>query len=128
MKSAVRPTVFVAVTFLVAMVSSAFSQNLSPPAEAIKVAPPIRVDLFDWQRTDDDHAIASFVITNNTDKPLDSVALRCWVDADIAHSKSITVQARGRPIGAHSLQQFSDVDLGFIGPARTAQCDVAGAE
>ncbi len=128
MKNTVRRTGFIAVAFLAAVVSPAFSQNAAPPAEVIEVAKPIRIDLFQWHRTDDDHGIASFVITNNSDQSLSTVELSCWVDGDTTHSKSIKVRARARPIGTHSLQQFSDVDLGFLGPARTAQCEVAGAE
>jgi len=128
MKSTARPTSFLAVAIWEAVVSPSFSQNAAPPAEVIEVAKPIRIDLFKWQRTDDDHGIASFVITNNTDQSLSTVELRCWVDGDASHSKSIKVQARARPIGPHALQQFSDVDIGYLGPARTAQCEVAGAE
>jgi len=128
MKSTALPIGFMAVAFLAAMVSSAFSQNAAPPAEVIEMAKPIRIDLFQWRRTADDHGIASFVITNNSDQSLNTVELRCWVDGDTAKSKSIKVRARARPIGSHSLQQFSDVDIGYLGPARTAQCEVAGAD
>src|SRR5438132_1568870 len=79
-------------------------------------------------RTADDHGIASFVITNNSDQSLNTVELRCWVDGDASHSRSIKVRARARSVAPHGMQQFSDVDLGYLGPARTAQCEVAGAD
>jgi hypothetical protein len=128
MKNTARSRDFIAVAFLATVVGPAFSQNAAPPAEVIEVATPVRIDLFQWQRTHDDHGIASFVITNNSDQPLSTVELSCWVDGDTTHSKSIKVRTRARPIATHSLQQFSDVDLGFLGPARTAQCEVAGAQ
>ena len=129
MKSTALPIDFIiAVAFLAAVVSSASSQKAAPPAEVIEVAKPIRIDLFQWRRTADDHGIASFVITNNSDQSLNTVELRCWVGGDASHSRSIKVRARTRPIGPHGMQQFSDVDLGYLGPARTAQCEVAGAD
>src|SRR6266404_8641449 len=121
MKSTALPTGFMAVAFLAAVVSPAFSQNAAPPAEVIEVAKPIRIDLFQWRRTADDHGIASFMITNNSDQSLNTVELRCWVDGDVSHSRSI--KARARPIEPHGMQQFSDVDLGYLGPAGTAQCE-----
>jgi hypothetical protein len=113
--------------YLVSLIGPAICQTSTPPAQA-SISEQIRIDSFQSRRRDDNYGIASFVISNTTDKALNSIELTCWVDDDRAHGTKVLVWPRPRPIPAHDHQQFSNVNIGLVGLSSRAECEVTGAD
>ena len=78
----------VAAIYLVGLVGPAICQTSTPAAQA-SISEQIRIDSFQSSRRGDNYGIASFVISNNTDKALTSIELNCWVNGDRAHGTKV---------------------------------------
>ena len=117
----------VAAIYLVGLIGPAICQTLTPPAQA-SISEQVRIDSFQSFRRGDNYGIASFVISNTTDKSLSSIELTCWVDDDRAHGTKVLVWPNSGPIRAHDQEKFSNVNIGLVGPNPHAACEVTKAE
>jgi hypothetical protein len=119
----------VAAIYLVGVTGPAICQTSTPPPPAqASISEQIRIDSFQMRRRDDNYGIASFVISNTTDKALNSVELTCWVDKDRAHGTKVMAWPSSRSIPAHEQQQFSNVNIGLVGLNARAECEVTAAD
>jgi hypothetical protein len=119
----------VAAVYLVGVIGPAIGQISTPPSPAqASISEQIRIDSFQTHRRNDNYGIASFVISNTTDKALNSVELTCWVGDDRAHGTKVLVWPSPRSIPAHEQQQFSNVNIGLIGLNARAECKVTAAD
>jgi hypothetical protein len=116
----------VAAIYLVAVTGPAICQTSTPPAPA-SISEQIRIDSSQSHTRGDNYGIASFVISNTTDKALNSVELTCWVDNDRAHGTKVLVWPSSPSIPAHEQQQFSNVNIGLVGQNARAECEVTAA-
>ena len=116
-----------AVIYWVSLIGPALCQTAAPPAQA-NISEQILIDSFQSYRRDDNYGIASFVISNTSDKALNSIELTCWVDDDRAHGTKVLIWPSSQPIPAHNLQRFSNVNIGLVGPNPRAACEVTKAE
>jgi hypothetical protein len=117
-----------AATYLVGLIGPAICQTSTPPPPAqASVSEQIRIGSFQTRRRDDNYGIASFVISNTTDKALNSVELTCWVDDDRAHGTKVLVWPSSPSIPAHAQQQFANVNIGLVGPSARSECEVTAA-
>ena len=118
----------VAAIYLVGGIGPAICQTSTPPPPAkASIGEQIRIGSFQTRRREDNYGIASFVISNTTDKALNSVELTCWVDNDRAHGTKVLVWPSSPSIPAHEQQQFSNVNIGLIGQNARAECEVTAA-
>ena len=117
----------VAIVYLVSTIGPAICQTSTPPTQA-SISEQVRINSFQSHRRNDNYGIASFVISNTTDKALNSVELTCWVDDDRAHGTKVLVWPNTRSIPAHEQQQFSNVNIGLVGPTARAECEVTAAD
>jgi hypothetical protein len=117
----------VAAIYLVSSVGPALCETSTPPAPA-SLSEQVRIDSFQSHRRNDNYGIASFVISNTTDKALNSVELTCWIDDDREHGTKVLVWPNTRSIPAHESQQFSNVNIGLVGPSSRSQCEVTGSD
>src|SRR3989441_11605319 len=99
-------------TYLVGMIGPAICQTSTPRVQA-SISEQIRIDSFQSSRRGDNYGIASFVISNNTDKALTSIELNCWVNDDRAHGTKVLVWPSAGPIPAHNQEKFSNVNIGL---------------
>ena len=111
----------------VGLIGPAICQTSSLPVQA-SISEKIRIDSFESHNRGDNYRIASFVISNTTDKPLKSIELNCWVNDDRAHGTKVLVWPSAGPIPAHDREKFSNVNIGLVGPNPRAACEVTGAE
>ena len=117
-----------AAIYLVGMTGSAICQTSTPPPPAqASISQQIRIDSFQSHTRGDNYGIASFVISNTTDKALNSVELICWVDDDRAHGTKVLVWPSSPSIPAHKQEQFSNVNIGLVGPSAHPACEVTAA-
>ena len=117
-----------AAIYLVGMTGSAICQTSTPPPPAqASISQQIRIDSFQSHMRGDNYGIASFVISNTTDKALNSVELTCWVDDDRAHGTKVLVWPNSPSIPAHKQEQFSNVNIGLVGPSAHPACEVTAA-
>src|SRR3954462_14230797 len=112
---------------LVSSVGAAIGQSSTPPAQP-RIGEQIRVDSFQLEKRADNYGIANFVISNTTDKALNSIELNCWTDDDRDRSTKVLVWPTPRSVPAHEQQKFSKVNIGLIGPTSRPQCEVTAAE
>ena len=118
----------IAAIYLVSVIGPAICQTSTPPPTApASISQQIRIDSFQTRRRDDNYGIDSFVISNTTDKALNSVELTCWVDDDRAHGTKVLVWPSSPSIPAHERQQFSNVNIGLVGPSAHPECEVTAA-
>lgn len=117
----------IGVIYLVGLIGPAICQTSAPPALA-GLNEQIRIDSFQSFRREDSYGIASFVIANNSDKPLTSIELTCWLNDDRAHGTKVLVWPSSRSVPAHEQQKFSNVNIGLIGANSRAACEVTAAE
>ena len=115
----------IAAVSMAGLIETGLCQTPTSPVQS-NISDQIRIDSFETRKRDDDYGIASFVIANNTEKPLNSLELTCWTGDDRARGSKVLVWPRG-PIAAHKMQQFSNVNIGLVGNSR-AQCEVSAAE
>src|SRR6266852_7734350 len=113
----------VAAIYLVGLIGPAICQTSTPPAQP-SITEQIRIDSFQSSRRGDNYGIASFVISNNTDKALTSIELNCWVDDDRAHGTKVLVWPSSPSIPAHEQHEFSNVNIGLVGLNARAECEV----
>src|SRR3954468_15984012 len=112
---------------LVCSIGAATSQTSTPGTQA-GISEQIRVDSFQLEKRADNYGIANFVISNTTDKALNSIELNCWTDDDRDHGTKVLVWPSPRSVPAHEQQKFSKVNIGLVGPNLRPQCEVTAAE
>ena len=112
---------------LLSSIGAATSQT-STPAAHVRISEQIRVDSFQLEKRADNYGIANFVISNTTDRALNSIELNCWMDDDREHGTKVLVWPTPRSIPAHEQQKFSKVNIGLVGPTSRPQCEVTAAE
>ena len=112
---------------LVSSIGAAISQTSTPAAHA-DISEQIRVDSFQLEKRADNYGIANFVISNTTDRALNSIELNCWIDDDREHGTKVLVWPSPRSIPAHEQQKFAKVNIGMVGPNSRPQCEVTAAE
>ena len=112
---------------LVSSIGAASSQTSTPGAQA-RISEQIRVDSFQLEKRADNYGIANFVISNTTDRPLNSIELNCWMDDDREHGTKVLVWPTPRSIPAHEQQKFSKVNIGLVGLKSRPHCEVTAAE
>ena len=112
---------------LVSLAGPAICQTSMPAAQA-SISEQIRIDSFESHNRGDNYRIASFVISNTTDRPIKSIELTCWVGDDRAHGTKVLVWPNTPTIPAHEQQKFSNVNIGIVGSNARSECEVTGAE
>jgi len=117
----------VAAIYLAGLIGPALCQTPPPPAKA-GLGEQIRIDSFEAHNRGDNYRIASFVISNTTDKPIKSIELTCWVGDDRAHGTKVLVWPSTPTIPAHEQQKFSNVNIGVAGANPRSECEVTGAQ
>jgi len=112
---------------LISSIGAAISQTSTPAAHA-DISEQIRVDSFQLEKRADSYGIANFVISNTTDRAVNSIELNCWMDDDREHGTKVLVWPTPRSIPAHEQQKFSKVNIGLVGLNSRPQCEVTAAE
>jgi hypothetical protein len=113
-------------SYLISLATPGLCQTSTRPAEP-RLSEQIRIEAFQSHNRGDNYGIASFAISNGTDKPVNSIELTCWVDDDRGHATKVLVWPSPDAIPAHASQQFSNVNIGLIGDSRSA-CEVTGVQ
>ena len=117
-----------AAIYLVGLIGPAIGQTSTAPTSGTPgVAEQIPISSFQWQKREDDNGIASFIISNNTDKVLNSIELICWLGDDRTRGTKVMVWPSPGPISAHEARQFSRVNIGPVGLSPSVACKVADA-
>src|SRR5260370_17704643 len=111
----------------VGLIGPALCQTTSLPVQA-SVSEKIRIASFESHNRGDNYRIASFVISNTTDKPLKSIELNCWVGDDRAHGTKGLVWPSTPTIPAHEQQKFSNVTIGAVAATTLSDCAVIAPE
>src|SRR3954471_20841902 len=117
----------IGVICLIGSIGAVICQTGTPAAQG-GISEQIRVDSFQLEKRADNYGIANFVISNTTDKALNSIELNCWTDDDRDHATKVLVWPTPRSVPAHEQQKFSKVNIGLIGPNSRPQCEVTAAE
>jgi len=116
-----------AAIYIVGLIEPAICQtSAAPTSGTTSIAMQIPIGSFQWQRRNDD-GIASFVISNNTDKVINSIELSCWVGDDRTRGTKILVWPSPGPIPVHEVRQFSRVNIGPVGSSSSVACEVVDA-
>lgn len=115
------------VSYLVSSSAGALCQTPAATAPKPTLSEAIRIEAFQSRKRADSYGIASFAISNGTDKPVNSIELMCWLDDDRAHATKVLIWPSQGAISAHATQQFSNVNIGLTGDGRST-CEVAGVE
>ena len=110
---------------LVGSIEQAACQASTPPVRA-GISDQVRIDSFQTRKRDDDNGIASFAIANETERQINSLELTCWIDNNRERGTKVLVWSKG-PIPPRQTQQFSNVNIGFVGASK-AECEVTAAE
>jgi hypothetical protein len=97
----------------------------SPPAAEHDLK-QIRIEAFESHKRADNYGIASFKVSNETDKPLNSIELNCWFGDDRAHGTRVLLWPSPNAVPAHNSQQFSNVNIGLVQSNLRSECEVAG--
>jgi hypothetical protein len=119
---------FIAATiYWVGLIGPAICQTSVPSAHP-DVREQVQIASFESHKRSDNYGIASFVISNTTDKALNSIELTCWVNDDREHGTKVLVWPKQQTIPAHDQQQFSNVNIGLVRDNSGAKCEVTGAE
>lgn len=116
-------TVIVCCAGLWVLTDAAAAQVAGPPAARSGLAELVKIDSLQTTRRADNYGIASFVLSNGTDKKIDSVELTCWMDDDRERATTVLVWAN-QPVPAHASYQFKNVNIGVVGPNSRSQCEV----
>ena len=112
---------------LISFTGAAVGESSTPPGQS-SIRDQVQVSSFQANRRDDNYGIASFVISNTTDRALSSIELNCWIDDERERATKVMVWPTPRSIAAHEQQKFSNVNIGLIGPKSRTQCEVTAAE
>src|SRR5258708_24773369 len=94
----------------VGLIGPAICQTSTIPVQA-SVSEKIRIDSFESHNRGDNYRLASFVISNTTDKPLKYIELNFWVGDDRAHGTKELMWPSTPTIPAHEHQKFSNVNI-----------------
>ena len=108
---------------LCVLIDAAAAQVAGPPAAQPGLGELVKIDSLQTTRRSDSYGIASFVLSNGTDKKIDSVELTCWMDDDRERATKVLVWAN-QPVPAHASYQFKNVNIGVVGPNSRSQCEV----
>jgi hypothetical protein len=117
----------VAAIYLVGLIGPAICQTSTPPVQP-SLKEQIRIDSFQSSNRGDNYGIASFIISNDSDKALNSIELTCWVNDDREHGTKVLVWPSRQSIPAHDQEQFSKVNIGSVGPSARPECEVTGTD
>ncbi|MDN5005320.1 hypothetical protein ACFQZO_31150 [Bradyrhizobium sp. GCM10027634] len=109
------------------MVGAAAAQGAQPPAVRTDLSELVKIDSFQATRRADNYGIASFVLSNGTEKKIDSVELTCWMDGDRERATTVLVWAN-QPVPAHASYAFKNVNIGVVGPNSRSECEVTRVE
>ncbi|QOZ46509.1 hypothetical protein XH89_25840 [Bradyrhizobium sp. CCBAU 53340] len=109
------------------MVGAAAAQGAQPPAARTDLSELVKIDSFQATRRADNYGIASFVLSNGTEKKIDSVELTCWMDGDRERATTVLVWAN-QPVPAHASYEFKNVNIGVVGPNSRSECEVTRVE
>ena len=69
---------------LVGLIGPAICQTSQPLAQP-NIKEQVRIDSFQSSKRSDNYGIASFIISNATEKALNSIEVTCWVNDDREH-------------------------------------------
>ncbi|MDA9397708.1 hypothetical protein [Bradyrhizobium sp. CCBAU 45389] len=108
---------------LCALIDAAAAQDTRPAAADSSLGELVKIDSFQATRRADNYGIASFVLSNGTDKKIDSIELTCWMDDDRERATKVLVWAN-QPVPARASYQFKNVNIGVVGPNSRSQCEV----
>src|SRR5438045_8220349 len=108
---------------LLSSIGAATSQT-STPAAHVRISEQIRVDSFQLEKRADSYGIANFVISNTTERAVNSIELNCWMDDDREHGTKVLVWRTPRMIPAHEQQKFSQENIDLDGMNSSQQCEV----
>ena len=114
---------FLAAICLASLTTMAIGQTPAPPSTA-KLSQQVRIDAFESHQRGDNYGIASFTISNDTDKPLNSIELTCWLNDDRGHGTTVLVWPTPDAVSAHASRRFSDVNIGLVGVDSRSACEV----
>ena len=112
---------------LISLIAPVTAQSPVPAAEP-KLSQLVRIDSFQAHKRGDNYGIASFLVSNGTEKALNSIELSCWVNGDHAHGTKVLVWPSSGAIAAHASQQFSNVNIGLSAGDSESACEVTGVE
>jgi hypothetical protein len=112
---------------LVGLIRPAICQTSAPPVQPNR-REQIRIGSFQSSKRSDNYGIASFVISNASDKALNSIELTCWLNDDREHGTKVLVWPSRQSTPAHDQLQFSNVNTGLVAENSRANCEVTGAE
>jgi hypothetical protein len=112
---------------LCALVGAAAAQGAQPPVAQSGLGELVKINSFQTTRRPDHYGIASFVLSNGTDKKIESVELTCWMDGDRERATTVLVWAN-QPVPAHASYEFKNVNIGVIGPNSRSECEVTRVE
>ena len=113
----------VAAIYLVGSIGPVVCQTSTPPTQP-SLRDQIRIDSFQSATRGDNYGIASFTISNTSDKAINSIELTCWVNDDREHGTKVLVWPSRQSIAAHDQEQFSKVNIGLVGPSARPECEV----
>ncbi|MBR0975341.1 MULTISPECIES: hypothetical protein [Bradyrhizobium] len=108
---------------LCTLTGAAVAQDTQPPAARSSLGELVKIDSFQTTRRADNYGIASFVLSNGTDKTIDAVELTCWMDDDREHATKVLVWAN-QPVPSHASSQFRNVNIGVVGQNSRNECEV----
>ena len=114
---------FLAAICLASLTTMAIGQTPAPPSTA-KLSQQVRIDAFESHQRGDNYGIASFTISNDTDKPLNAIELTCWLNDDRGHGTTVLVWPTPDAVSAHASRRFSDVNIGLVGVDSRSACEV----
>jgi hypothetical protein len=115
-----------AAVFLCCLVGAAVCQT--PSVSTGQQLQQVGIKGFETHKRADNYGIASFTISNETDAPLNSIELYCWLDNDRAHGTKVLVWPSPQPVSPHDSRQFSNVNIGLVRSTSRPECEVAGVE
>jgi hypothetical protein len=107
-------------------IAPAICQTSSPPA-ALQLQ-QIRIIGFEAHERADKYGIASFTISNDTNAPLSSIELNCWMDGDRAHGTRVLVWPSRGVVAPHGSERFSNVNIGLVRSNARSECEVTAIE
>ena len=116
------------VSYLVSLSTTALGQTPATTEQKLTLSDGVRIAAFESHKRPDGYGIASFAISNDTDKPVNSIELMCWPDDDRAHGTTVLIWPKQGAIPAHGSQEFSNVNIGRATRDARSTCEVARVE
>jgi hypothetical protein len=115
-----------ATVWTIGFVMPGVCQTALPAAEPSLIQ--VKIEAFETHKRADNYGIASFKISNETDRPLNSIELNCWTDGDRTHGTKVLVWPSPHAVPAHESQNFSNVNIGLVKSDSRSECEVAGVD